>query len=62
MGFGTDYPHEECIRRLRLTSVRYSQHPRIAKIHVASWLRIPFDKRPRDDEQTLMLDYVAGER
>lgn len=34
----------------RMDTSRYSQHLRLAKIHVAAWLRVPFDE-PVDPEQ-----------
>jgi hypothetical protein len=40
--------------------VRYSQHLRLARIHVAGWLHVTFDE-PLDIDSSLdMLEFVAG--
>jgi hypothetical protein len=39
---------------------RYCQHLRTAKIHVAGWLRLPFDELLPDDEAIDMLDYIVA--
>lgn len=39
---------------VRLKEVGYSQHLRIARVHVAAWLRVPFDE-PVDEEERLGL-------
>jgi hypothetical protein len=45
MEYCSELPREEYTKRLRLSSVRYSQHLHTAKIHVAGWLRTAFDER-----------------
>jgi len=44
----------------RMETSRYSHHLRSAKIHVAGWLRIPFDE-PLDDAGSLaMLEHLVA--
>jgi hypothetical protein len=61
----TSQPREEKIRKLRriggqMDSSRYSQHIRVAKIHVAAWLRMPFDEPTEDDERMAMIRYLEA--
>lgn len=60
MEYGSDLPREECMQRLRLSSVRYCQHLRTGRIAIASWLRIPFDERVADENQLSTLCYAGG--
>jgi len=53
-------PRERRLRRLQLSTVRYSQLLRAGRIHVASWLRIPFDEPLPPDEQAAMLEFVTS--
>lgn len=57
--FLADVPRDAKLSRLsragsRMDTSRYSQHLRLAKIHVAAWLRVPFDE-PVDPEAALGL-------
>jgi hypothetical protein len=45
---------------LQMGDVRYCQHLRLAKIHVAGWLRIPFSDPLGDDERADFLAYIEG--
>jgi len=45
---------------LRMESPRYSQHLRLAKIHVAGWLRIPFSEPLTDEQAVSMLEFIEG--
>ena len=45
---------------LQMGDVRYCQHLRLAKIHVAAWLRIPFSEPLSDIERIDFLAYVEG--
>lgn len=61
----TSQPREEKLRRVRrlggaIDNSRYSQHLRIAKIHVAAWLRLPFDEPLDDQERTAMMEYLIA--
>lgn len=38
----------------------YSQHLRIAKVHVAAWIRVPFDEPMDDDERWQMVETMLG--
>lgn len=62
--FATSYSRSEKLSRLsrlgaRMDSARYSQHLRLAKIHVAAWLHIGFDDPLGEDEQVAMLEHVV---
>ena len=41
----------------RMDSTRYSHHLRMAKVHVAAWLHLPFSE-PLPDDEVSMLEYV----
>lgn len=44
---------------LKMDETRYSQHLRVAKIHIAAWLKLPFSE-PLDVEQEIaMLEYLV---
>lgn len=45
---------------IQMGDVRYCQHLRLAKIHVAGWLRIPFSEPLAEDEQIAMLEFIEG--
>jgi hypothetical protein len=45
---------------LQMGDVRYCQHLRLAKIHVAGWLRIPFSDPLSDEERADFLAYIEG--
>jgi hypothetical protein len=45
---------------LQMGDVRYCQHLRIGKIHVAGWLRIPFSEPMDDGERIDFLAYLEG--
>lgn len=58
-------PREAKLQRLakiglRMESARYSQHLRLAKIHVAGWLRLPFSEPLTDDQAISMLEFIEG--
>lgn len=53
-------PREERLRNLGLRTDRYSQLLRLAKIHVAGWLRIPFDEPLPPEEQVGMLECITS--
>lgn len=63
--FAREVPREVRLQRLdrvgkRMDTTRYSHHLRTAKIHVAAWLRLPFDE-PLDDEASVkMLEYLVS--
>lgn len=40
--------------------VGYSQHLRIAKVHVAAWIRVPFDEPMDDDERWQMVEAMLA--
>lgn len=44
---------------LRMDDTRYSQHLRVAKMHVAAWLKINFSEPLDDDQQVSMLEYLV---
>lgn len=60
-----DIERQDRLRKLsrighRMETSRYSHHLRSAKIHVAGWLRIPFDE-PLDDAGSLaMLEHLVA--
>jgi hypothetical protein len=59
-----DQPRMEKIRRLRriglaVDATRFSQLLRLAKIHVARWLRIPFNEPLTDHERVQMLEAIV---
>jgi hypothetical protein len=59
-----DQPRMEKIRRLRRLGVavdttRFSQLLRLAKIHVAGWLHIPFNEPLTDHERVQMLEAIV---
>ncbi|MET3654069.1 hypothetical protein [Dyella japonica] len=61
----TSYTREEKIRSVRkvgasMDNSRYSQHLRMAKIHVAAWLRIPFDEPLDEGERVAMMEYLIA--
>lgn len=63
--FATSQPRAVKISRLakvggRMNTIRFSQHLRVAKIHVAGWLRIPFSEPLTEEEAFAMLEYVAN--
>ena len=63
--FATTYPREEKLRKLgrlgaRMDSARYSQHLRMAKVHVAAWLHLPFDEPLDEDERIAMMEYLVA--
>jgi hypothetical protein len=45
---------------LRMDTTRYSQQLRLAKVHVAGWLRIPFSDPLTDEQAISMLEFIAG--
>lgn len=58
-------PRVEKIQRLRRVGVqvdttRFSQHLRLAKVHVAGWLRIPFEEPLTDHERIGMLETIVA--
>lgn len=58
-------PRVEKMRRLRrlgiqLDTTRYSQHLRLAKVHVAGWLKLPFEEPMTDHERLEMLEHVIS--
>ena len=57
--FMDNEPRERRLRRLQVSTVRYSQLLRLGRIHVAGWLRLPFDEPLPTEEQVAMLEYVA---
>jgi hypothetical protein len=60
--------HEE--KHVRLSHLRsigvivrevgYSQHLRIAKVHVAAWLRVPFDEPVSEEERLGLAELMLG--
>lgn len=61
----THQPRIEKLRRLRkiganMDTTRYSQLLRLAKVHIAGWLRIDFDEPLERDEALSMLELVAA--
>lgn len=53
-------PRDKRLRKLGLRTDRYSQLLRLAKVHVAGWLRIPFDEPLPPDEQVGMLECITS--
>lgn len=56
-------PKQEKLRRLGsigmpMDESRYSRHLRVAKVHVAAWLRIPFKDPLDEDGQIAMLEHL----
>jgi hypothetical protein len=57
-------PRVEKLRRLArighsMDTARFSQHLRLAKVHVAAWIRVEFDE-PLDDTQAVsMLEFLV---
>ena len=63
--FITAQPRDAKLSRLsrvgaKMDSSRYSQHLRIAKVHVAAWLRLPFDEPANMDEAIELLELMTG--
>jgi hypothetical protein len=63
--FASAHPREVKLQRLSrigvpLRSVGYSQQLRIAKVHVAGWLRVPFDGPQTDDERWAMIEELLA--
>jgi hypothetical protein len=59
--FAASQPREAKISRLnrvgiQLRTVGYSQQLRLAKIHVAAWIKVPFDEPMDDDERWSMIE------
>lgn len=58
-------PRESKLGRLRkvgarMDTSRYSQHLRIAKVHVAAWLRLPFDEPVEPEQAIELLSLMTG--
>jgi len=58
--FMDNEPRERRLRRLHVSTVRYSQLLRLGRIHVAGWLRLPFDEPMPPEEQVGMLECVTS--
>ena len=59
--FSGEMDRDGQLRRLakvghRMATSRFSHHLRVAKIHVAAWLHIPFDEPLAEDEAIVMLE------
>jgi hypothetical protein len=62
--FAGDVPRDIRLQRLakvgnRMESTRYSHHLRMAKMHVAAWLHLPFSEPLQDADAIAMLEYVV---
>jgi hypothetical protein len=62
--FAGDVPRDVRLQRLarvgnRMDSTRYSHHLRMAKMHVAAWLHVPFSEPLTIDDAVAMLAYVV---
>lgn len=60
-----DAPREEKRQKLArlgmsMGDVRYSQHLRLAKVHVAAWIRVPFEEPMTDEARADFLAYIEG--
>jgi hypothetical protein len=44
----------------RMDTSRYSHHLRIAKVHVAAWLRLPFDEPANPEDAIALLELMTG--
>ena len=58
-------PRESKLGRMRkagarMDTSRYSQHLRIAKVHVAAWLRLPFDEPVEPGQAIELLSLMAS--
>lgn len=58
--YTSNEPRERRCQRLGISTVRYSQLLRLGRIHVAGWLRIPFDEPLPPDDQVGMLECVTA--
>lgn len=45
---------------VQLKEVGYSQHLRIAKVHVAAWLRLPFDEPVNEEDRLGLAELMLG--
>jgi len=61
--FAGEVPRDVRLQRLakvgkRMDSTRYSHHLRMAKVHVAAWLHLPFSE-PLPEDEISMLEYIV---
>lgn len=66
-----EYFHPDLEKQRKLSSLRaigvhvrevgYSQHLRIAKVHVAAWIRVPFDEPVSEEDRLGLAELMLGD-